>query len=139
MRLERIVATTHGVFGRLRLPDGTVLYTCEEEARGNQPRVSCIPAGTYTCKRRRSEKFNMDVYEVENVPGRSAILIHPGNTTEDTEGCILPGLSIGVLDIPDDAGNTEPRLSVLSSRIAFARLLRAGGDSFTLTITDPVR
>lgn len=53
-----------------------------------------IPAGVYTCKPYSSDKFK-DVFEVTNVPGRTAILFHVGNFSEDTEGCILLGLESG--------------------------------------------
>jgi hypothetical protein len=30
--------------------------------------------------------------EIADVPGRSGILIHPGNRLDETKGCILPGM-----------------------------------------------
>ena len=32
------------------------------------------------------------------MPGREGILIHKGNTTRDTRGCILPGMGFGEVD-----------------------------------------
>ena len=55
---------------------------------------SCIPAGTYTCVPYSGTKYK-NVFLVKDVPGRSAILIHTGNTEKDTLGCILVGLSLG--------------------------------------------
>ncbi|TPM41426.1 DUF5675 family protein [Mesorhizobium sp. B2-3-4] len=103
-----------------------VVYTLEDSWRDNQPKVSCIPAGTYHCvphgwepnspvKRKRT-------WEITGVPGRSAVLIHAGNRPADTEGCILVGLGVfsGALTSSADA------LGVLRAII--------GANPFTLTI-----
>ena len=52
---------------------------------GNQKNISCIPQGIYPCI------FKGERYHVGDVPGRSGIEIHAGNTIKDTEGCILLG------------------------------------------------
>src|SRR3990172_3391900 len=56
----------------------------------NKRGVSSIPLGTYTLKPRISVKYGQH-FIVTNVPGRSLILIHAGNSTSDTKGCILLG------------------------------------------------
>jgi hypothetical protein len=117
--LERFLATTHGVFGVLTV-DGYHLFTCEEEDLGNRVGVSCIPPGLYLLRRTVYQKYGYETFEVTDVPGRTRILFHPGNTEEDTEGCILVGLSLGVLDVKDeDSGERAKKLAVLSSRKAF--------------------
>lgn len=82
--------------GFLRIQTRNLVWKCktlELPDRGNKPQISCIPAGTYTCRRINSPKFG-DTFEVCGVPDRSQILFHPGNSVKDTRGCILVGISI---------------------------------------------
>jgi len=56
----------------------------------NQKMKSCIPEASYSLKARNSEKFNHHLI-LENVPGRSLILIHPANDAKtELLGCIAP-------------------------------------------------
>jgi hypothetical protein len=50
-----------------------------------------IPAGIYEIKLTYSNRFQKNMLEICKVPGFTGIRIHPGNTNEDTEGCLLPG------------------------------------------------
>lgn len=88
--LERFAYTDVGTFGRLYL-GGLTLFTCEDPWRENATGKSCIPEGLYTIGPDRYHKHAYDCYGVRDVPGRSRILIHKGNSDEDTEGCILVG------------------------------------------------
>ena len=79
------------------------LCTLELPYKDNQPMISCIPTGTYKLTKRYSEKYKYH-YIVEPTPGRTAILIHKGNTFEHTHGCILVGMALGDVNadgIPD--------------------------------------
>jgi len=83
----------------------------------NQRRVSCIPEGTYKAIPHTSPKFGKTLW-LQTVPGRSEILIHSGNFTRDTLGCILPGKQH--IDIDRD-GTTD----VISSRIVMNQIIAA--------------
>ena len=91
LHLVRTDLTPDGTFGRLLVPDHSVLCTCEDDWQANTPGDSCIPAGRYVLERTIYHKHGFPTFEVTGVPGRSRILIHPGNTEEDTAGCILVG------------------------------------------------
>ena len=136
--LTRTVRNADGVFGVLRMP-GFVCVTAEEQDLGNARNVSCIPAGSYELRRTTYHKHGYPTYEVAGVPGRSRILIHPGNTEEDSQGCILLGLRPGKLRVRDeDSGHLELKHAVLSSQAAFARFMAAmkGIPSTTIDITE---
>jgi hypothetical protein len=53
--------------------------------------ATCIPEGKYKCIVTFSNRFQRDLPLLVNVPGFEGIRIHPGNTAENTDGCLLPG------------------------------------------------
>lgn len=110
--LWRIADTPFGVFGYLDLFDGAGqrlarFCTAEEEWRDNRPHISCIPTGSYRCRRGVFPRMG-ETFEVTGVPGRTAILFHAGNTEADTEGCILLGQRFGCLTVPDEDAPDHP-------------------------------
>lgn len=122
-----------GTFGTLRLADGTEYVTLELPWRGNATGASCIPPGTYQVAMRNSPKFGQ-IYEVQNVPGRTAILIHSGNVAGDeskgynshVEGCILLGLN---------KGKVGGQKAVQQSRAAITQFNeKMRGQPFTLSV-----
>lgn len=86
-----------------------------------------IPAGTYPIGMHDSPHFGRVLPELLNVPGRSCILLHQGNTDVDTHGCILVGRTRGSAIVYD---------SKLAFDDLFARLQSATAP-ITITIEDP--
>lgn len=125
--LTRIGTSANGTFGKLKEEGGEqVAVTCERPNNGNQP-MGCIPAGNYKVTQFQSPHLGHD-FLVHDVPNRSMIEIHKGNTIKDTEGCILVGMSFG---------NVAGQAGVLSSGQALGAMLDAYPDGFDLEITGP--
>ena len=85
-----------GTFGILKIQKEVFCVTLEPSDRLNAPNTSSIPAQQYTLRRHASQKFG-DTFEVTNVPGRVAVLIHAGNVVGETQGCIILGQHFGKL------------------------------------------
>lgn len=111
-----------GIQGVLRYGQWAFALTLERPWKDNERHLSCIPAGRYTCERVRSPKFG-DTFEVVDVPGRSHILFHKGNTIDHTQGCILVGESFGgSYDMPmllDSTHGFQEFLSLMYGRTHF--------------------
>jgi hypothetical protein len=135
--LRRQPSSDEGTFGVLSF-GGQTVYSLELPWRDNRRQKSCIPFGSYRCTLVQSPKFGR-VYEVTNVPGRSAVLIHPANFGGDADlgytthlqGCIAPCERIGLMQ--NKAGRMQR--AGLVSRPAVSRLMSwAAGQPFELEI-----
>ena len=77
-----------GTFGVLLIQAEPFCVTLEPSDQLNKQFVSSIPAQQYWCKKHYSFLFH-NTYKALDVPGRTDILFHPGNSVTDTEGCII--------------------------------------------------
>lgn len=91
--------------------------------------ATAIPIGTYRIDMQtRSPRFGRVLPRLVSVKGYAGVLIHSGNTADDTEGCIL-------------VGENRERGKVLNSRatlehlLVFLRAAQAEGEEIELTIT----
>jgi len=89
VRVREYKGETYGV---LEVDGRPRFVTLELSWKNNARNISCIPVGKYICLEHESPNFGW-TYLVTNVPGRSDILFHAGNTAADTRGCILVGSS----------------------------------------------
>ena len=60
---------------------------CKEKVYGK----TCIPNGTYTVVLSYSNRFKRILPELLNVPHFLGIRMHEGNSSKDTDGCLLLG------------------------------------------------
>ena len=114
--LKRFRSDAQGTFGELSMNGKHLCYTCEDPWNDNKPGESCIPAGGYDCVPHSGTLYK-NVWEVTKVPGRSAILIHNGNTIRDTRGCILVGDTLGEVDHLPAVLNSRNTLDLLRGRL----------------------
>jgi len=137
--LTRSPSTDQGTLGLFVMEDGTTFHSLELSWKNNEHNLSCIPAGTYTCKWVKSPKHG-ECYLVTGVPGRQAIEIHSANFAGDVQkgyfsqllGCIALGLGVGLLDVP---GPFHQQLAVLQSKAAIQQFEdKQAKQDFQLTI-----
>jgi len=126
LTLERTHYGEYGTFGILYDEDVPLCLTLEDPWKNNKKGESCIPVGWYDCVPHNGTRFK-NTWKLENVPGRSAIVIHAGNTQEDTRGCILVGRKIGSL---------EDGPAILESRAAMSFLRDYLSVTFNLEIKE---
>lgn len=126
LEIVRLEEYSRGTLGILRVQKIVQMWTLEPADFLNQQRISSIPAQQYEVVRWQSPHFG-ETFMVKDVPGRTNILFHTGNTIQDTEGCII--LGSGLL------GNEQ---GVSESRKAFDRFMRLleGYDKAHLTIME---
>jgi len=76
-----------------------MLMTLEKGWKGNANNISCIPSNLYDVEHFDGVQYK-NVFEIVGVPSRDSILIHSGNFSTQTRGCILVGLTW--TDLNDD-------------------------------------
>lgn len=126
MKLKRVADTEIGTFGVLIDSGVPFAVTLENPWQNNLRFVSCIPEGTYRCKRVDSPNFG-DTFKIMDVPDREDILFHWGNTDEDTLGCVLVG---------EEFGKLYGQGAILRSKNGFNEFMEklSGVEEFTLVI-----
>lgn len=132
--LQRLYLQPDYTIGRLYVDSIPFCDTLEDRVRdlsreSKVPGQTAIPAGRYEIIVNRSPRFKRDLPRLLNVPGFEGILIHRGNTDDDTAGCILVG------------ENREPGRMVNSTpyELELTRLLseaRQRGEKSFITITE---
>jgi hypothetical protein len=133
--MHELISDDQGTISILSVPD--FYWSCyinELPERGNKRNISRIPrAARYLCRWVKSPRHG-DVYLLEKVPERSAILMHSGNFAGDTTmgylsdvlGCMEFGHKVAIMK------NQRCVINSRSTRDAFQKLME--GNDFYLNI-----
>lgn len=102
--LKRVAKKSSYTIGKMYINGTYFCDTLEDTDRGIANNMSstlikskkvysktAIPTGTYKIVLNVSPKFKRILPRLIDVPGFDGVLIHRGNTAEDTAGCILVG------------------------------------------------
>ena len=90
--VKRIFKGENYTIGKLYIDGQYFCDTLEDTVREIKiPNKTAIPAGTYKVIVNVSPRFGRPLPRLLNLPNFEGILIHRGNTPEDTSGCILVG------------------------------------------------
>ena len=92
--VNRIFKASTYTIGELSVNNKYLCDTLEDRVRPTGEKVygeTAIPSGTYTVTLSYSNRFKKTMPEILNVPNFSGIRIHCGNSSKDTEGCLLVG------------------------------------------------
>lgn len=128
--VKRFIHHPDSEIGRVFVNDEHFCYSIEDARRTTKiPGETCIPEGTYPLGTRWSPKFspryNHEMIWVQDVPDYKYILIHTGNTVDDTEGCLIIGDRIGVVSGKDAVLNSRATYLRFYNRVIGA--IQAGG------------
>ena len=137
IEVKRIALKDTYTIGKLYIDGAYFCDTLEDKDRGlednmpiekimflKKPHITAIPTGTYTVILNYSNRFKRIMPLVMNVKGFAGIRIHAGNTSEDTDGCIL-------------VGENKAKGKVLNSKDTYNRLLERikSADKVYLTVS----
>mgnify|MGYP001229229892 FL=1 len=103
LRLERTELNSQYTVGKLYYNDVYICDTLEDTVRetnkngvfdGDEKKIygkTAIPYGDYPIRIMYSPKFQRNMPYIMNVNSFTGVMIHWGNTVEDTLGCVLVG------------------------------------------------
>jgi len=120
MRLVRKKGTKGFTEGKLYIGDTFECYTVEDEVKTTKEfGTTAIPSGIYEVVVTISNRFKKELPLLLNVPNYTGVRIHSGNSSKDTEGCIIVG-SINDKEDDDWVGGSKVAMDRLLPKIKTA-------------------
>ncbi len=112
--VERFDSGSNDTLGRVYVDGVLKCFSIEDEKRAVKVKGDTrIPQGTYKVCFYDSPSHGKKSLMIQNVPNFDKILIHTGNTEDDTAGCLIVGKRIGTLN---------NKRAVLDSKTAFREI-----------------
>ena len=139
LTLKRRESVGGATVGKLFIDGVFVCATLEDEVREveNVPVAiwkikgkTAIPKGVYAVTLEQSMRFGPETLSLNTVPGFLYIRMHAGNTSGDTEGCILLGMQSTETTLI--GGTSRPAVELVKGQV---RKAIAKGDSVTIDIS----
>lgn len=136
LKLKRKVIKEGFTEGKLYINDGFECYTVEDTDRKLESggvkvaEATAIPRGVYDVTISKSNRFNKFLIEILNVQDFTGVRIHSGNSSKDTEGCIIVG-SVNTKEDDDWVGSSRVAYEKLHSKVKKAL---SNGESVTLEV-----
>jgi hypothetical protein len=96
IKVERFRLTEISSIGKVYINDKLMYYSLEDRVRGEGVKIygkTAIPYGVYKIIIDYSNRFKKLLPHILDVPMFAGIRIHAGNIAENTEGCILFGMT----------------------------------------------
>lgn len=137
LKLDRKWKSDVCTIGTLTVDGNHDFFTLEDVEREMEGRIvaewkvpgkTAIPRGHYFVEITYSPRFHRHMPEIMAVPGFSGVRIHSGNVAQQTDGCVLVGMSKG----PDCIYESKKAYDSLYIKIAEAI---ERGESIELEIT----
>lgn len=125
--VQRQASLAGATLGRLEIDGIYACHTLEDEVREIEGEpvsswkikgATAIPAGTYRVTLEDSARFGADTLTINDVPGFSQIRMHAGNTSADTEGCLLLGMA--ETDCTLVGGTSRPAVALVRGMVMAA-------------------
>jgi Family of unknown function (DUF5675) len=126
---QRMTETNQSTTGNFSIPGTNISGYILEPAGPSTTQSGLdrrVPAGTYNIIKNVGTKYGLRLYN-DQVPQSRAILMHIGNYPGDTEGCLLPGSSIGT----NFVGGSGPVINQIMNHFN-----QVGFNGATITILD---
>jgi hypothetical protein len=119
VHLETVSSSHQATFGVLVENGIPFMVTVERPWMFNKPNESCLPAGAYIVERHISTKYGSDelAWIIKDVHGRSGMLVHVGNTIDDSKGCTHPGIYFAEVNGKPGVKDSRKALKQLAKRM----------------------